>query len=91
MQMHKKYMGRPEKVNMEYLKDTISEFNNPDNKRCFITYSSISPEMLEMFKNFVKENTKFNEVIETTASATITAHCGENTIGLLYYNDGGAK
>ena len=47
--------------------------------------------MLDLFKNFIKENTKFKEVVEAQASATITAHCGENTIGLIYYNDGGAK
>lgn len=88
MQMHKKYKGRPEKVNLEYLKDTIAEFNTPDTSVCFITYSSISPEMLELFKNFVKENTKFKTVYEAQASATITSHCGENTIGILYYNDG---
>ena len=88
MQMHKKYKGRPEKVNLEYLQDTIAEFNTPDNTCCFITYSSITPEMMELFKNFVKENTKFKNIYETPASATITAHCGENTIGLIYYNDG---
>ena len=88
MQMHKKYKGRLEKVNLEYLKDTIAEFNTPDTSVCFITYSSISPEMLELFKNFVKENTKFKNVYESQASATITSHCGENTIGILYYNDG---
>jgi len=88
MQMHKKYMGRPEKVNLEYLKDTITEFNTPDNTCCFITYSSITSEMLDLFKNFIKENTNFKKVYEVQASATITSHCGENTIGLLYYNDG---
>lgn len=88
MQMHKKYMGKPIKVDLDYLKDTLKEFNNPDNKYCFITYSSITPDILKMFKTHVKENTKFENIYETHASATITSHCGENTIGLIYFNDG---
>ena len=91
MQMHKKYMGRPEKVDLEYLKDTVKEFNNPDNTVAFITFATATPEILEIFRKFVKENTNFKKVYETNASATITAHCGENTIGLIYYNEGGDK
>ena len=25
--------------------------------------------------------------VETVAGATVTSHCGENTIGIIYYND----
>lgn len=91
MQMNKKFIGNLTKVQKNYLEDTIKEFNTPDNTRVFLTYSSATPEMVEMFKNFLQERTKFKEVHEVHASATITSHCGENTIGILYYNDGEEK
>ncbi len=88
MQMNKKFMGNLAKVQKNYLEDTIKEFNTPDNNCVFITYSSATPEMLELFRTFIKEKTNFKQVHEAFASATITSHCGENTIGILYYNDG---
>lgn len=90
MIMHKKYKGNSLKV-QNYLEDTIKEFNTPDNTRVFITYSSATPEMIKLFKTFIKEQTNFKQVHEVEASATITAHCGENTIGILYFNDGADK
>ena len=30
----------------------------------------------------------FEEIYETTAGGTVTAHCGEHVLGILYLNDG---
>ena len=37
------------------------------------------------------ENTMFDKVIETKAGCTVSTHCGPNTLGIIYFNDGGAK
>lgn len=89
MGMAKKYRGPFIKVVESYVKDTLNKYNNPDNTRCFITYSTITPEVLKMVEDTLKENSNFKEVLITTAGATVTSHCGENTIGILYINDGG--
>ena len=34
------------------------------------------------------KNAGFKEIIETTAGGTITSHCGEHVLGILYINDG---
>jgi len=88
MGVHKKYIGKMEKVITTYSKDILSEFNNPDKKRVFITYSTATPEMIEQARKAVAE-IGFEEVFETTAGSTITSHCGDNTLGILYINDGG--
>ena len=31
----------------------------------------------------------FKKVYETTAGCTISSHCGKNTLGVLFINDGG--
>ena len=35
----------------------------------------------------MSENAAFKAVYETTAGATVTSHCGEHTLGILYFND----
>lgn len=89
MGMSKKYRGPYIKVVESYVKDVLEKFNNPDLTRCFITYSTIEDDVLELVKTTVKENSHFKEILVTQAGATITSHCGANTIGVLFINDGG--
>ncbi len=86
MTVHKKYMGKMEKVVANYCRDTIAEFNTPDLSVGFVTYSSATPEMIESARNTLKE-AGFKEIYETHAGATVSSHCGENTIGILYINN----
>ncbi len=83
----KKYKGSMGRVIKEYCKDILNEFNTPDLKRVFITYTSGSDEMLESANTALKD-AGFNEIIETRAGGTIASHCGPNTLGVLYFNDG---
>ncbi len=89
MGMCKKYRGPFIKVVESYVKDTLNKFSTPDTTRCFITYSTIDEDVLNLVKQTLKENSNFKEIYVTTAGATITSHCGANTIGVLYINDGG--
>ena len=34
------------------------------------------------------KNAGFENIFETIAGGTITSHCGEHTLGILYLNDG---
>ncbi|MBR6736924.1 MAG: DegV family protein [Clostridia bacterium] len=87
MGSHKKYRGAMPLVVKKYCYDVLEEFNTPDKKICFITYSSATPEMIESAKQVVSE-AGFETVYITRAGGTISSHCGENTLGILYYNDG---
>lgn len=87
----KKYVGKMQKVLDKYILDTLEQFSNPDKSLCFITYSSATLEMLEVSRNTLANTKIFDKIIETTAGATVTTHCGPNTLGIIYYNDGGNK
>ena len=87
MGMHKKYRGKMPDVVRDYCLDTLKEFNNYDNTMCFITYSSATPEMIESAKKVLSEHANFKTIYETTAGCTVTSHCGENTLGILYFNN----
>ena len=82
-----KYRGKIEKVIKDYCKDTLEEFNTPDKKIAFITHTPSTPEMIENARAALTE-AGFEEIYDTTAGGTVTAHCGEHVLGILYLNDG---
>lgn len=90
MQTNKKYRGKMQELVIKYIDDTLAEYNNPDKSFCFITYTALTDQAI--IDNAVATAKKhgFEQVFQTTASATISCHCGRNTIGILYFNDGGA-
>ena len=87
MGVHRKYMGNMDKVIEKYCKDTLAEFNTPDLDTAFVTYTTATPAMVEAAKKALQER-GFKNIYETTAGGTITSHCGEFTLGILYLNDG---
>ena len=88
MGVAKKYIGNYQKCVMKYVKDILEKYNTPDYSRIFITHTKIEPEIVDEVREYLKANTKFKEIYETTAGATITSHCGPNTLGILFLNDG---
>lgn len=86
MSAGKKYRGTMKKVVLEYVEDTLKEFSHPDKKRCFITFSTASDEVVEAVKERLQKE-GFEEVIPTHAGGTISCHCGPHCLGILYIND----
>lgn len=84
----KKYMGKQLGCVESYCKDTLEQFNNPDKSIVFVTHSQATPDMVEAAKKQLREK-GFENIIETTAGATISSHCGPKCLGILYLNDGG--
>ena len=86
--VHRKYMGGINGAIQKYCADTLKEFNTPDTARCVITYSTATPEMLEAATKAVEGCGLFKEIYITQAGSVINSHCGKNTLGILYINDG---
>ena len=87
MEMHKKYMGPMLRVCKKYVDDTLEEFNTPNKRLVFVTHASATPEIVNTVKDELNLKFTADRVCETVAGATVTSHCGENTIGIIYYND----
>lgn len=85
MKVHKKYRGRLEKVVSDYCNDCLAEFNSPDLDVAFLTYTTATDEMLNIARTAL-QNRGFKTIYETKAGATISSHCGEQTLGILYLN-----
>ena len=84
----KKFRGSMGGVVAKYCAETLKDFNTPDLKRVFITYTSATPKMTEAARKACAD-AGFKEILETRAGGTIASHCGANTLGILYFNDGG--
>ena len=44
--------------------------------------------MIDASKEVLQNYGKFKEIIVTQAGSVINSHCGKNTLGVLYLNDG---
>lgn len=84
---HKKYRGDYTSCVKKYVDDTLAEFNDPDLDTAFVTYTSAPEEAVEYAKQKLQER-GFKNIYATHAGSTVTSHCGENTLGILYINDG---
>lgn len=88
LQVKKKYMGNLQRSLSQYVNDLVGEYQNYDKRRAFVTHSPLSrrDEVEEVIAK-VKELFDFEEVIETQAGATVSTHCGMNTIGVLFITE----
>lgn len=84
-----KPMGRYRRCVAKYCEQIRKGMTNPDAKRCFVTHTKMDEGIAEEVIATVKSWGIFDEILETTAGCTVTTHCGANTIGILYINDGG--
>ena len=83
----KKYRGNYKHVVENYCHDVLDEFNTPDRKRAFVTYTTATEDVISVAVESLK-SAGFEQIFITRAGGTITSHCGENCLGILYLNDG---
>ena len=83
----KKYRGNYAHGVNTYCDDVLAQFNTPDLNHGFVTYTTASPEIVENAIQKLKD-AGFRNIHVTRAGGTITTHCGEDCLGILYLNDG---
>lgn len=79
----KKYRGPMDKVIREYCEDTLKRYDDMDLEVGFVTYTTTSEDIVKMAVQLMKES-GFKDVFVTTAGGTISSHCGEDTLGILF-------
>ncbi len=81
----KKYRGKLSKVLKDYVKENLPADGSYETDRIFITHSGMDDEsILEELKELVLSIVPFKNVYINQAGITIAAHCGKNTLGILY-------
>ena len=83
MQVGKKYVGSFNSCAKKYIDDTIAQYPHCDYDVAFFTYTTASDDIIEYAKKKLKD-AKFENIFVTNAGATISSHCGPNTLGTLF-------
>ncbi len=86
MEMDKKYRGSMGMVITKYCQDLLVDFPNPDLDKVFIAYTTATSEMLNAAHDACKK-AGFINIYEARTGGTVASHCGENTMGVFYFND----
>ncbi len=87
IEVGQKYRGPLQNCITKYVEAILKQHNTPDFSRIFITHTHVDPQIVQGVKEQIQElMPEFKQIIETKAGCTITAHCGKNTLGILYIN-----
>jgi DegV family protein with EDD domain len=84
MVVGKKYRGSFTRALEKYVEDRLKDRKDIDCSRIFITHAMCAPEVVSLVRDLTQEYANFAEVIVADAGATISCHCGPNTLGVLF-------
>lgn len=84
MDVAKKYRGKFSEVAKQYITEKLSENDDIMTDRVFLTHAGCDPELTSELLALIKELCPFKEVFFTRAGCTVSAHCGANTLGVLF-------
>ncbi len=84
LSLGKKYRGKLEMCQNEYIADRLAAYDNIDKSRIFIGYTSgMDEKHLNNIKSEIKKQ-GFAETYTMQVGCTITAHCGRNTFAIYF-------
>ena len=80
----KKFRGTYERCLKQYVDDRLRSPDAVNGKRIFITHTGVTREQFELVKAQVLAHKAFDEIMEVRAGCSITSHCGQGTLGILF-------
>lgn len=80
----KKYRGSFAKCMEKYVHDRLDNDDTVDLEQVFITHTPVPQEVFDLTRQTVTACKPFVHVYETNAGCTVSCHCGEGTMGVLY-------
>lgn len=84
--VRRKVNGSRKKALLAMVEDFSRDLTTLDTKRVFITHTLTDEATADAFflKSEIEKLASVDEILFTTAGATIASHCGPETIGILY-------
>ena len=80
----KKYRGNYAKCMEKYVRDRLAEPDDIIPERIFVTHTPVSQEVSETVHRTIRECMSFEHIYDTWAGCTISCHCGEGCLGVLF-------
>lgn len=87
MTVGKKYRGKLDNVLIQYVDEQLAAFDNIRTDKIFITHAGIGEDHVKVVYDYLKAKNIFKEMYVTTASCTISSHCGPGTLGILFMTE----
>ena len=84
MGVGKKYRGKYGAVLKEYVAERLSNIEDIDLDRVFVTHAGVDMEIVNAVVEQVKATAPFKEVFLARAGCTISSHCGADTLGVIF-------
>ena len=84
MGVGKKYRGKYSDALTTYVNEKLADTSDINLDRIFITHAGCDEETVNLVKDLVQKNANFKEILVSRAGCTVSAHCGRNTLGILY-------
>ncbi|MCQ2477865.1 MAG: DegV family protein [Clostridia bacterium] len=84
MGLCKKYRGKFEEVLKTYAVERLENKDDIDTDRVFVTHAGLDEELVNSIVDTVKATVPFKEVFITRAGCTISSHCGQQSLGVLF-------
>lgn len=85
MEPGKKFIGNFNMCIKKYVDYVFATNPEPDLSICFVAHSKMSnPKIVEEVRQQVLARYPFEKVVDATVGGTVTSHCGENTLGIIY-------
>lgn len=84
MTVTKKYRGSIEKVVGDYIRERLANRTDIDTRRAFIVDTCEDDRLASIAREILREDGRFDEVLETKAGCTIFCHSGPGTLGLIF-------
>lgn len=82
----KKYRGKIENCQMQYVRDLLAQYEGQiDTDRVILCHTEgVSDAQLKALQKEIHKTLKFKEYIVSGVGCTITTHCGENTFSMEF-------
>ena len=80
----KKYRGSIEKVVEEYVRDRLRDHTDLDTRRAFLVDTCPDDHLASIAREVLRQDGRFQEIIEAKAGCTIFCHCGPGTLGVIF-------
>ena len=84
MGVSKKYRGKFANVLTTFSKECLADKDNIITDHVFVTHAGCDDEIVNSVVEIVKQEINPKELHVTRAGATISVHCGRNTLGILF-------
>ena len=84
MSVTKKYRGSIEKVVADYVRERLQDRTDLDTSLAFLVDTCEDDHLASVARDILREDGRFERIIEAKAGCTIFCHCGPNTLGVVF-------